>query len=96
MALLNWELSDLILSYDSYGIYLDEQGRTTDLEKKNFQKGVEELTEVWNSMVIDQHEVVAQYVQPVDSMERSIPDLPSPQWYSEQVYTSYYLSDGEV
>ncbi|KAF2894447.1 hypothetical protein ILUMI_11727, partial [Ignelater luminosus] len=52
MAALCQQLSGFILPHYSYGTHLDEPGRTTDfdLEKKNF--------EVWNSMVIDHHEVV--------------------------------------
>ncbi|GBP32576.1 hypothetical protein EVAR_23988_1 [Eumeta japonica] len=42
-------------------------------------------------MVIDGHDVVAEYVEPKDSAESFIPDLPSPQWYSEHVRESQYL-----
>ncbi|KAF2898353.1 hypothetical protein ILUMI_07821 [Ignelater luminosus] len=87
MAPLSRELSGPILPHSSYGTHLDEQGRTTnsDFEKKNFQKAGEVLVEVWNSMVIDHYEVVAEYVQPDDTTERLIPHLPSPQRYSEHV-----------
>ncbi|KAF2881501.1 hypothetical protein ILUMI_24679 [Ignelater luminosus] len=68
MAPLSRELSGLILPHDSYGTHPDKQGRTTnfDLEKKNFQKAGEVLVEVWNSIVIDHHEVVAEYVVKCD------------------------------
>lgn len=93
MAPLSRELSGLILPHDSYGTHLDEQGRTTDfdLEKMNFQKAGEVLAEIWNSMVIDHHEVVAEYVDPDDTAEKLIPDMPSPEWYSEHVRESQYL-----
>ncbi|XP_065172441.1 uncharacterized protein [Atheta coriaria] len=93
MAPLSRELSGLILPHDSYGNHLDEQGRTKDhdLEKKNFQKAGEVLSEVWKKMVIDGHDVVAEYVEPDDKAESFVPDLPSPQWYSEHVRESQYL-----
>ncbi|CAG4964307.1 unnamed protein product [Parnassius apollo] len=81
IAPLSRELSGLILPHDSYGSHLDEQGRTKDhdLEKINFQKAGKVLAEVWDNMVIDGHDVVAEYVEPDDSSESFIPDLPSPQ-----------------
>ncbi|KAJ8710634.1 hypothetical protein PYW08_009149 [Mythimna loreyi] len=87
MAPLSRELSRLILPHDSYGTHLDEQGRTKDhdLEKMNFQKAGEVLTEVWNNMVIDGHDVVAEYLEPDNTAESFVPDLPSLQWYSEHV-----------
>ncbi|KAL4721037.1 hypothetical protein ACJJTC_012456 [Scirpophaga incertulas] len=93
MAPLSRELSGLILPHDSYGTHLDEQGRTKDhdLEKMNFQKAGEVLTEVWNNMVIDGHDVVAEYLEPDDTAESFVPDLPSLQWYSEHVRESQYL-----
>ncbi|XP_065172504.1 uncharacterized protein [Atheta coriaria] len=92
-APLSRELSGLILPHDSYGNHLDEQGRTKDhdLEKKNFQKAAEVLSEVWKKMVIDGHDVVAEYVEPDDKAESFVPDLPSPQWCSEHVRESQYL-----
>ncbi|CAG5001392.1 unnamed protein product [Parnassius apollo] len=93
MAPLSRELSGLIFPHDFYGSHLDEQGRTKDhdLEKMNFQKAGKVLAEVWDNMVIDGHDVVAEYVEPDDSSESFIPDLPSPQWYSEHVRESQYL-----
>ncbi|XP_060801623.1 uncharacterized protein LOC106141435 [Amyelois transitella] len=93
MAPLSRELSGLILPHDSYGTHLDEQGRTKDhdLEKMNFQKAGEVLAEVWNNMVIDGHDVVAEYLKPDDTAESFVPDLPSLQWYSEHVRESQYL-----
>ncbi|XP_050498755.1 uncharacterized protein LOC126879621 [Diabrotica virgifera virgifera] len=93
MAPLSRELSGLILPHDSYGTHLDEQGRTKDhdLEKKNFKKAGEVLSEVWTNMVIDGHGVVAEYVEPDNSAETFVPDLPSQQWYSQHVRESQYL-----
>ncbi|KAL4702201.1 hypothetical protein ACJJTC_002464 [Scirpophaga incertulas] len=57
----------------------------------NFQKAGEVLTEVWNNMVIEGHNVVVEYLEPDDSAESFVPDLPSPQWYSEHMRESQYL-----
>ncbi|XP_060806168.1 uncharacterized protein LOC132903036 [Amyelois transitella] len=42
-------------------------------------------------MVIDGHDVVAEYLKPDDTAESFVPDLPSLQWYSEHVRESQYL-----
>ncbi|GBP40219.1 hypothetical protein EVAR_37620_1 [Eumeta japonica] len=93
MAPLSRELSGLILPHDSCGTHLDERGRTIDhdLEKNNFQKAGEVLAEVWNYVVIDNHCVVAEFVEPDDIAESSVPDMPSPQWYTEHVRESQYF-----
>lgn len=93
MAPLSRELSGLILPHDSYGTHLDERGRTIDhdLEKNNFQKAGEVLAEVWNNVVIDNHRVVAEFIEPDDIAESFVPDMPSPQWYIEHVRESQYF-----
>lgn len=62
IASLSRVLSGLILPHDFYGTDLNKQGRIIDhdLEKINFQKAGEVLTEVWNKIVIDGHDVVAE------------------------------------
>ena len=69
MAPLSRELAGLILSHDHYGTNLDEQGRTIDaeLEKSNFRYAGETLAAVWNGMVIDQHPVIAEFIEPDQS-----------------------------
>ncbi|KAL5505648.1 hypothetical protein EMCRGX_G007114 [Ephydatia muelleri] len=69
MAPLSRELAGLILSHDHYGTHLDEQGRTIDaeLEKSNFRYAGETLAAVWNGMVIDQHPVIAEFIEPDQS-----------------------------
>ena len=55
--------------HDHYGTHLDEQGRTIDaeLEKSNFRYAGETLAAVWNGMVIDQHPVIAEFIEPNQS-----------------------------
>ncbi|GBP67431.1 Protein SYS1 homolog [Eumeta japonica] len=81
MTPLSQELSGLILPYDSYGTHLDEHGTTQDhdLKKMNFQKAEEDFEEVWNNMVIDDHDIIAENFEPNGSAESYIPDLPSSQ-----------------
>lgn len=65
MAPLSRELTGVILPHDSFGSHLDASGRTTDsqLEKENFKKAGEILAEIWNTLVIDDYPVTAEYVQ---------------------------------
>lgn len=48
MAPLSYQLSGIVLPHESYGTHLDGQGRTVDveLEKENFKKAGEVLSEV--------------------------------------------------
>ena len=65
MAPLSKALAGLILSYDTFGNHLDSQRRTVDvdLEKKNFKRVGEVLTEVWNELVIDNCSVTCEYME---------------------------------
>lgn len=92
MAPLSRELAGLILPHDSYGSHLNDSGKTIDssLERDNFQKAGEVLAEVWSSVLIDGHEVVAEYIQPNDD-ESSVTDLTDEQWYADHVRESQYL-----
>lgn len=60
------DLAGLILPYDNFGTYLNEDGLTkhVELEKENFQSIGNILAEVWNMNILDEHPVVAEYVKP--------------------------------
>lgn len=66
MAPLSKDLCGVILPHDVYGSHLDKSGKTVniELEKKNFQKAGELLTDLWSQRIIDGHAVVAEFVQP--------------------------------
>ena len=93
MAPLSRELAGLILPHDHYGTHLDEQGRTIDaeLEKSNFRYAGETLAAVWNGMVIDQHPVIAEFIEP-DQSELHPAELTSYDevWLKDHVRTSQY------
>ena len=59
MTRLSHDLSSLILPHDSFGNHLDGNGKTIDidLEKRNFFKAREVLSDVWSKIVIDEHPV---------------------------------------
>ena len=65
MAPLSKDLSGLILPHGSVGSHSDDSGKTIDedLEKQNFRKTGEILTEVWSNTVIDTHPVHAEYLE---------------------------------
>lgn len=92
MAPLSRELTGLILPHDSYGSHLNDSGKTINptLERENFQKAGEILAEVWSSVLIDGHKVVAEYIKPKDSLSL-VPDLTDEQWYADHVRESQYL-----
>lgn len=92
MAPLSRELAGLILPHDSFGSHLHDGGKTVDstLERENFQKAGEVLAEVWSSVLIDGHEVVAEYIKPEDS-QSSVPVLTDEQWYADHVRENQYL-----
>jgi hypothetical protein len=66
VAPLSHDVSGLILPYDSLGSHLDSKSCATeiDLENLNFSKGGHLLAEVWSRTVIDDHPVIATYVNP--------------------------------
>lgn len=91
LAPLSRALSGLILPYDTFGNHLDQNGNTVDaeLEKKNFAHAGAVLADVWSEMIVDGHNVTAQYV-PDDEMlpaPREVSDL----WYVGHVRESQYL-----
>jgi hypothetical protein len=64
-APLSRKLTGVILPHDSFGSHLDASGRTTNshLEKENFKKAGEILAEIWNTLVIDDYPVTAEYIE---------------------------------
>lgn len=69
MAPLSRKLAGLILQHDNYGSHLDSSGKTVDanLEKFNFKHAGSTLAEVSNSVVIDVHPIVAEYIDAIHS-----------------------------
>lgn len=66
MASLSSQLAGLVLPHDTYGSHLDSKGFTIDEEKEreNFKAAGKILVEVWNSLIIDNYPVVAEYIEP--------------------------------
>lgn len=90
MAPLSHDLAGLILPHDHFGSHLNGSLNCIDdeLEKKNFQKAGEVLSEVWSNIVIDGEAVVAKYIQP-KTYSTSIEQ--SEEWKSTHVRASQYL-----
>jgi hypothetical protein len=79
-----------ILPHDHYGLLLNPSGKTTDteLELKNFEKAEQMMAAVWSSVLIDSHEVVAEYINPVD---REPPNEPDSKWVAGHIRQSQYF-----
>ena len=79
MAPLSHDVCGIILPHNSFGDHLDRSGKTIDveLEKKNFQKAAEILSEIWSNTVIDGYEVDCKAVEPGSE---HIPPEPSHNW----------------
>ena len=60
---LSKELSGVVLPAETFGSHLNN-GKTIDegLEERNFEAAGKVLAEIWDNMVIDEHEVKAEYV----------------------------------
>ncbi|CAF0991460.1 unnamed protein product [Didymodactylos carnosus] len=69
IAPLSHDLAGLILPNDQFGNHLNQKGMTIDveLEKMNFKKAGQVLSEVWSGNIIDEHPVVAEYIDPPKS-----------------------------
>ncbi|KAF9424307.1 hypothetical protein HW555_000446 [Spodoptera exigua] len=65
--------------------------QTLSLIDINNIKAGEVLAEVWNNVVIDNHRVVAEFIESDDIAESFVPDMPYPQWYIEHVRESQYF-----
>lgn len=91
MAPLSRDLAGLILPHDSFGSHLNNSLKCIDveLEKRNFQKAGQVLSEVWSGTLIDGEPVLAQYVDP--ETVNPIPHEPSEQWKTKHVRASQYL-----
>ena len=91
MAPLSAEISGLVLPHDHFGSHLNSACKTMDveLEKRNFQYAGNVLAEVWSSMSIDGHPVLAKYVD-IDS-QSPLPSRPSSEWYATHVRESQYF-----
>lgn len=74
MAPLSRELAGVILPHDSFGTHLNSSGKTIDdqLERSNFRKAGEVLAEIWNTLVLDDYPVNAQYVE---NHTMTVPDV---------------------
>ena len=68
MAPLSHELAGVILPHANFGTHLDSQSNTvnSDLEIKIVGHAGKVLAEIWSSTVIDNHPVVAEYVNHID------------------------------
>ena len=66
MPPLSRSMSGLILPHDHFGSHLNPNGKTidTDLEKKNFGYAGNVHASLWSELVIDNHPVVAEYIDP--------------------------------
>lgn len=93
MAPLRRELAGLILPHDSCGSHLNNSGRTInkDFENQNFRKAREILAEIWSNMVIDNHNVVTEYIDPNPEAEQFVPPTALQKWYSKHVRESQYM-----
>lgn len=93
MAVLSQMTSGVILKENHFGTHLNDQGKTIDLEKTNFQHAAENLSEIWSSLVIDGHPVDCSYVQPPADGKRDFNLGQMDQvWYFHNVRTSQYLT----
>lgn len=92
MAPLSHELAGIILKHDHFGNHLDSSGRTIDeeLEKKNFNHAGSLLCEMWNELLIDNHPVVATYIDPENECIIQNAEI-DPILYQEHVRESQYL-----
>lgn len=96
MAPLSSQLFGVILKPDHYGSHLNGRGKTTDetLERKNFSKAGNTLTELWNELIIDNHPVKAEFIEPTEK-QNFVPDFDI-SCYSKHVQESQYCFTGKI
>lgn len=82
--------SDLHEKLKEHGFQISKSGTYLRLLPRNYTT-LEGKRHVVTVPVKLSHDVVAEYVEPDDKAESFVPDLPSPQWYSEHVRESQYL-----
>ena len=89
MAALSNDLAGLVLHHDQYGNHLNSSGQTIDieLEKMNFFKAVQVLSEVWSQTAIDGYPVECNAVA---IGKENIPPNPNPVWVSNYCLQSRY------
>lgn len=93
MAPLSKELAGVILPFEYYGSHLDQNCKTVDLEleKKNFGFAGKALAEIWSNMVIDNFQVIAEYISAEDSEPTMDIIKKSQSWLSIHVRSSQYF-----
>lgn len=71
---MSHDLAGLILPHDHFGSHLNEAGVTehAELEKNNFKMSGEVLAEVWSMNVLDEHPVVAEYINPSPMIDEQL------------------------
>ncbi|CAF3134085.1 unnamed protein product [Rotaria socialis] len=74
LAPLSHDLAGLILPHDHFATHLNDAGSTehAELEKQNFKATGEVLAEVWSINVIDEHPVVAEYINPPPMIDEQL------------------------
>ena len=74
LATLSHDLSGLVLPHDYFGTHLNVSGYTVDaeLEKSNVKRAGEVLADVWSMDMIDGHPVLAEFIDPPTSVDRSL------------------------
>ena len=88
MAPLSYELMGIILPYDSYGNYLDESGKTINVElEKKFFKAAEILSNIWSETVINGHLVDSQALPLAQAF---IPPTTNAKWVAEHMHQTRY------
>lgn len=92
MAPLSHGLAGVVLQHDHFGSHLNSSGKTIDedLEKRNFKHAGEILCQIWNELQIDNHPVVATYVDPDEENFDQIKEV-SAAWYQRHVRESQYF-----
>ena len=93
MAPLSKLTAEIVLPFDTFGTHLDSQNKTVDdeLEMMNFEAAGKVLSEVWNNAIIDDHPVVAKYVNPPEVPREPISVEKTQQWISQHVRQSQYM-----
>ena len=89
MSPLSHDVAGVILPHNTYGNHLDNNGKTIDedLEKKNFFKAAETLSEIWSNTIIDGYPVECKAV-PLN--KEFVPPQPSAMWVSKHVRQTRY------
>ena len=93
MAPLSKDTAGVILPFDTYGNHLNNSNKTVDedLEKENFKAAGEILAKIWSESVIDDHPVVARYVDIPDTPRDAVECDKSEEWKSVHVVQSQYM-----